>query len=353
MQGHGEDSTRPPWRHHVSRAAVRTRPVVKRPDDGSGAGSGARREPAPWILVETAPPPGADALLMVDALHRLGARTVEREGERVLALFPRHDDPAALVAELELAIRASTSLRAPAVTWRRLGSAEWNARWGSAAAPLRVSERLLVESGAAGKPGDADLAPGGSRRGGAGASRRMEVRVVRVEPSVAFGSAEHPTTRACLRAVDGLIRRGDRLLDVGAGSGIISIAGVLLGAERARALEADPEACAAARRNAALNGVQARVRVEEVEVRPGTLRGWRRWHGIVANVQSEILAPLIPDLARALAGGGWLVLSGVLRAERDAMVDAADRVGLRLDGEAVDEGWWTGRLSSGASRSRR
>lgn len=287
---------------------------------------------------------------MVDALHRLGARSVEREEGRVMALFHGGRDPASLIAAVELAIRASTSLRAPTVTWRPLGAEEWVARWGSAAPPVRVSNRLLVIGGAGEEPPGA-----GSRSGGS------DLQVLRLEPSVAFGSAGHPTTRACLRAVDRLIRTGDRLLDVGAGSGIIAIAGVLLGAERARALEADPAACAAARRNAALNGVEAQVRVQEVEVRPGGvglwglrgLRGLRRWTGVVANMPSPILRPLIPDLADALARGGWLVLSGVLRAERDGIVAAAEGAGLRLDGEEVDDGWWTGRLSSGAPRSHR
>lgn len=267
-------------------------------------------DPRRWLLLSLAAPPAGEAFLLVDALRRMGARSVEREGPRVVALFPPHGRPDELVAEVRVAVRASTSLTDPAVTWSRLDPDAWAARLGPPPAPVRVGGLVL-----------------------------------RLDASTAFGTAEHPTTRSCLRLLDGLVVGGDRVLDVGAGSAVLAIAAVLLGAGRADALEADPMACEAARRNVALNDVAGRVRVRETRVAPGSLGRRTRYDGVVANLEAEVLHPLLPDLAGVASPGGWVVVSGVLRSERDGMVGSAEAAGLRLEREELEHGWWTGRLS--------
>lgn len=261
---------------------------------------------ARWVLLSVASPPAPEAFLLVDALRRLGARSVEREDDRVVALFPPHANPPSLAADATAALRASTSLPDPDVRWSRLDREAWAARLGAPPGPVQV--------------GDV---------------------VIRLDRSTAFGTAEHPTTRSCLRLLDGLVGEGDRVLDVGAGSAILAIAAVLMGARRADALEADAIACDAARRNAALNDVAGRVRVEETRVAPGSLRRRSRYDGVVANLQAEILGPLVPDLAAVVSPAGWVVVSGVLRSERDEIAGSADAAGLRLEREELEDGWWT------------
>lgn len=317
-----------------------------------------------WLAVTLPAPAPGEAILLVEALRRLGARTVEREVERVLewtgreghpagerrllALFPEPADPEGLVADIVVAVRASTSLGTVTPRWRWLEHDEWVARWGGGHPARRVSDRLAIvvgESGAARGLDGVDRAIGGYAANPGG-------QVIRLEPSSAFGTAEHPTTRACLRMLDGIVRDGDRVLDIGSGSGVLSIAAVLLGAVSAMALEADPVACAAARRNAALNGVSDPIEVLEVEVRPGSLRDRSPFDGIVANIGAEVLRPLLPDLVAALATHGWLILSGVTPRERDDLVASARGVGLAVAGADVLEGWWTGRFERvfGATR---
>lgn len=308
-----------------------------------------------WWLVLSAPaPPRGQELLLVDALRRVGARAVERRGDRFEALLPPPGPEAsvsALVAEATAAVRASTSLTDPDVRCRRVPHDEWADGWRRGQRAVRVTDRIIVAP-AAGTPlaeegvGEEGVAEAGVGDAGSGA------RVVRLEATVAFGTAEHPTTRACLRVLDRRVRAGDRILDVGAGSGILAIAAAVLGADRVVAVEADPASCAAARRNAALNDVADRVDVRAGEARPGDLRATGRFDGIVANLEAAILAPLAPGLAGAVRRGGWVAVSGVIRAERDATVAALRQAGLALEAEEREAGWWTGVFVRAGKRDR-
>src|SRR5690606_3859395 len=87
--------------------------------------------------------------------------------------------------------------------------------------------------------------------------------VLEIDPQMAFGTGEHATTRGCLRLIDGWLRAGDRVLDVGSGSGILSIAAARLGAPQVVAVELDPDANLNARDNFARNGVADRIELHE------------------------------------------------------------------------------------------
>ncbi|MGK7312957.1 MAG: 50S ribosomal protein L11 methyltransferase [Candidatus Longimicrobiales bacterium M2_2A_002] len=314
------------------------------------------RRPAPdaWLLLDIDAPPDGEIHLFVDALRRCGARSVEREGDRFVALFPEPGSADAidrLTAEVESAVRASTSMADADVGWRRQSRSEWAARWRSEQAAARVSDRIIVApvgvplSGAEGV-GDGEEPRRRTSGSAAGSGPVPEVGaddiVVRLDPGVAFGTAEHATTRSCLALLDGRVRPGDRVLDVGAGSGILAIAAAHLGAGRVLALESDPVSCDAARRNVEANGVADRVEVEEREVTPGDLRKVGRFDGVVINIEARVAAPLVPRVPPALRPGGWLILSGVVGGERADALAAAEAVGLRLVEGRAERSWWTG-----------
>jgi ribosomal protein L11 methylase PrmA len=302
------------------------------------------------VLFVLAPPRGEE-LLLVDALRRLGAQAVEPEGHRVAALFPSPSSVAALLWDVERAVRASTTLVDPGLAWRWQSHEEWARRWPLEVATRRVTPRLVVTSanpevaGAEGSGGAGGWA-GGEAGGGAGGGEDGDV-VIRLDPATAFGTAEHPTTRACLRYLDALVRPGVAILDIGTGSGILAIAAALLGASRVLALEADPMACDAAAGNVARNGVGDAVAVRRLDVTPRALHQLteqdpRLYDGVVANLETRIVMPLLAALPALLGRGGWLVLSGVLEPERDAIVDAGSRAGLELREDAREGAWWTG-----------
>jgi ribosomal protein L11 methyltransferase len=300
------------------------------------------------VLFVLAPPRGEE-LLLVDALRRLGARAVEPAGHRVAALFPSPSSVDALLWDVERAVRASTTLVDPGLAWRWQSHEEWARRWPLEVETRRVTPRLVVTSA---DPEVAGAGSGGGEPGGGEADL-----VIRLDPATAFGTAEHPTTRACLRYVDALVRPGGAILDIGTGSGILAIAAALLGASRVLALDADPMACDTAAGNVARNGVADAVAVRRLDVTPRTLRQLteqdpRRYGGVVANLEARIVMPLLAALPALLGPGGWLVVSGVLEPERHGIVAAAGRAGFELCDDAREGAWWTGSFRAlGAHRT--
>ncbi|MGE3856588.1 MAG: 50S ribosomal protein L11 methyltransferase [Dehalococcoidia bacterium] len=179
--------------------------------------------------------------------------------------------------------------------------------------------------------------------------------VVELDPGTAFGTGQHETTRLCLVAIEAEQHGPVDVLDVGTGSGILAIAGALLGARRVRAIDNDPETIAIARENAAMNGV-----AERIEFAAGSLPGapergapmigepvlrWP-WPGeppeaccdvLVANISSTVNIAMLPAYARAIRPGGTVILSGFIARDADEVTDAVRAAGLepvRLDEEA-------------------
>jgi ribosomal protein L11 methyltransferase len=165
--------------------------------------------------------------------------------------------------------------------------------------------------------------------------------VLVLDPGMAFGTSEHPTTRGCLRLLDGLVTPGTRIADVGSGSGILALAAAGLGAREVVAVELDPWAATAARENAERNGVADRVRVLSRGVGRGFLPGEGVFDGIVANIETPILRPLLPGFAQGVEEGGWLVLSGILESEAGEMTDRAREAGFRRTAVDAEEEWWS------------
>ena len=165
-------------------------------------------------------------------------------------------------------------------------------------------------------------------------------RTIVIDPGMAFGTGEHPTTRGVVRLMQRVVRPGVLVADLGAGSAILAIAAVKLGAARAVAIELDPEAIGNAEENVARNGVAGRVQVIEGDaalllplVAPVEL--------VLANIISSVLVQLLPTIAAGLAPGGAAILSGILVEERAAMLDALSAGGWSLEAEDAEEVWWS------------
>jgi ribosomal protein L11 methyltransferase len=162
-----------------------------------------------------------------------------------------------------------------------------------------------------------------------------------IDAATAFGTGEHPSTRGCLLALEALARRRPirRPLDIGAGSGILSIAAAKLLHKKVAARDIDAGAVRAAQQNCRVNGVAGLVRVSPAPGYRG-LRG-RRYDLVLANILARPLALMARDLARVSRPGGRAVLSGLLRRQENIVLRPHRGCGLKLDRRIVLSGWST------------
>ena len=283
--------------------------------------------PDRWMVLRV-PTPDEESRrdLMIEALLGLESRGVEeRDGGLVVYLPPPEGQSEdSFLREVTDRLSQESGIDGLELEMSWQPHELWEDRWRTHFRTRRVSERVVV----APSWEDPDLPPGAI--------------LVTLDPGMAFGTSDHPTTRGCIRMLDDRVRPGDRLADVGSGSGILAITAALLGAAEVLAVELDPWACRAARENVERNGVEDRVTVRAAPVSAQGLPGEAPFDGIVANIESGILTPLLPGLRSALLGGGWLILSGILHSESEALVRAAQVAGLELDQVDEEGDWWTG-----------
>jgi ribosomal protein L11 methyltransferase len=297
----------------------------------------------------------------VETLRRLGAQSVERWGQQARAVFPDPGEIGRFVEEVRAALRASlpsagsSLFPGPSLSWSWESHADWTRRWRDAHPPRLVGRRFRVM--AVGAEGGGQTEDGGEWAGEGAATDGGEAECgasripLRLTPGVGFGTGEHPTTRACLALLEMQVGPGHRIADVGSGSGILAVAAALLGAGSVEAFEVDPAAAASARVNARVNRVGDRVTVQALRVETDTPLPGAPFHGIVANLESPILLPLLPTLVGAIPPEGWLVTSGTLAPERDRLVQRCEALGLGLRTRLWEEGWWSAVFSRPRERA--
>jgi ribosomal protein L11 methyltransferase len=159
-----------------------------------------------------------------------------------------------------------------------------------------------------------------------------------LDPGMAFGTGLHPSTRLSMLALEAEIRPGALVLDVGTGSGILAIAAVRLGASRVDALDIEPVAVRSARANAALNGVEESIRIEEGSLGPDAPFSGE-YDLVLANIIARILIELAPRLATAVAPGGTLVLAGIIESREPAVRRTFEAAGLTFVRRDRIEDW--------------
>lgn len=244
---------------------------------------------------------------------------------RVQAYLPADENlPVAQAALAEALWHLGQIRPLPEPTLRLVEDQDWSESWKRHYRPLRLGRHLVII------PSWATIA------------LEPEDVPVLLDPGMAFGTGTHPTTQLCLELVEAHLLPGMTVIDLGCGSGILSLAALRLGAGLALAIDTDPEAIRATQENARLNqiGTQLRTHLGSLaDLLAGTVQP-QRAPLVVANILARTLTRMLGEgLPRTLEPGGRLILSGILR-EQSADVQAAlEATGLQLLEQRVREDW--------------
>ena len=157
-----------------------------------------------------------------------------------------------------------------------------------------------------------------------------------LDPGLAFGTGGHETTSLCLEALDQRVRGGERVLDIGTGSGILAIAALKLGASVAEGVDIDPVAVRTAGENAALNGV-----ADKLTVLVGDLsdKASGKYDIITANIVANAIISLAPSVPGLMAEGAAFIASGIIDSRKDEVIAALEKAGLTVQEVKEKRGW--------------
>ena len=212
------------------------------------------------------------------------------------------------------------------LTMNDLEDADWENNWKQFYKPMEIGERLIV-------------VPEWEQ-----ANTQGRIPLI-LNPGLTFGTGSHATTRLCLTALEETIHGGERVLDLGCGSGILSIAALRLGAASAKAVDIDDKCLTVAYENAALNGIgkdRYTVLVGDV-LSNGALRETLGggYNVVVANIVADVIIGLAPMVRQFLKPGGLFLCSGIIDTRAEEVADALRQNGWEIETTRSGEGWYS------------
>lgn len=205
------------------------------------------------------------------------------------------------------------------MTWKTVDDSAWKDNWKEYFKPVKITDRIVV------KPTWEEYEPG------------ADELVIEIDPGMAFGTGTHPTTSLCVKLMEKYIEGSKgAVLDVGCGSGILSIAAALLGAKNVLAVDIDPVAVEVSKENARLNRLSDKITVKEGDLTKGLNT---QADIVVANLMADLVMMLSKDVAAHLKGKSIYISSGILIEKRDQVAAVIEECGFRVL-EVLEEGEW-------------
>jgi ribosomal protein L11 methyltransferase len=230
--------------------------------------------------------------------------------------FWNSDKHARLTADLSKLLR-TISVNAE-ITMREIEDQNWNAEWEKTIQPLEVGDRLVIT------PSWAEYR---------GSSNRI---IIQIDPKMSFGTGYHETTRLTLQLLEKYVAPDDRILDVGTGTGILAIAGIKLGAERATGIDIDEWSIDNSIENVAANNLTGRIVISD---KPTTSFPEQSFTLLTANIILNTNLEMLPEFSRVLSPRGKALFSGLLKQDEPAMVDGLRKNRFNMLDQVYENEW--------------
>jgi ribosomal protein L11 methyltransferase len=269
-----------------------------------------------WIALRITPQSNRDGVIA--ALFDSGSQGVQEDGATVVTHFA----DSAPIAEIERAVRSAD----PAAEISIAPSLDVDySQWRASVGVHRIGKFVIAPPWLA--------------------ESEDPSRTIVIDPAMAFGTGEHQSTRGVMRLMQDVIRPGDLVADLGAGSAVLSIAAARLGADRVAAIELDHDSIGNAEQNVQVNGVADRVEVIEGDAAV-LLPLIAPVRVVLANIISSVIIPLLPTMRAALTPGGEAIIAGLIVDERPMMERALGDGGWRIKREDVEDAWWSATIAA-------
>lgn len=256
-------------------------------------------------------------------IYALNPNDFPKSGVVVKAYLSATSYLAETVEEIRLAIanlvNFDINIGENLLTTSEVNEEDWATAWKQYYHPVKISERFTIV------PTWEEYTPVST-----------DELIIELDPGMAFGTGTHPTTVMCLQALEKVVREGDTVVDVGTGSGVLSIGAAMLGAKKVHALDLDEVAVRSARENVELNKVE-----NTVEVFHGNLLDTvsEQADVVVANILAEIIMTFTDDAYSIVKPGGLYVTSGIIGAKKDDVKAALEQSGFIIEEVLMMEDW--------------
>ncbi len=256
-------------------------------------------------------------------IYELNPDDYPAQGVIVKAYLPASSFLAETIEEIKLAIanlkNFDINVGENILTTCEVHEEDWATAWKQYYHPIKVSERFTIV------PTWEDYQP-----------KNSDEIIIELDPGMAFGTGTHPTTVMCLQALEKTVKAGDVVIDVGTGSGVLSIASALLGANKVHALDLDPVAVKSAQENVQLNHVEKIVEVEQ-----GNLLEKVQTEAdvVVANILAEVIMTFTDDAYSIIKPGGFFITSGIIGAKKEVVKSALEKSGFIIEEVLMLEDW--------------
>ncbi|MDM5156510.1 50S ribosomal protein L11 methyltransferase [Bacillus sp. DX1.1] len=256
-------------------------------------------------------------------IYALNPAEYPEEGVLIKAYFPQTDSLHETVASVKSSIDALPSydieIGTGHISINEVDEEDWATAWKKYYHPVKISDTFTIV------PTWEEYTPSSA-----------EEKIIELDPGMAFGTGTHPTTTMCIRALEKTVRPGDTVIDVGTGSGVLSIAAAKLGASSIQAYDLDPVAVESAQVNVRLNHTEDTVTVGQNSLLEG-IEG--PVDLIVANLLAEIILLFPEDAAKVVKPGGFFITSGIIEMKEKVITEALEQAGFTIEEVLRVEDW--------------